>query len=393
MTDLATMYLKLTQDIVDAAIAGNKNAQHIMRQLDACIMLGTHFVFVDDITTLDKITAHCASEYAYLRKIREDFSNIGAIAAMLDWHVEFDLIHPHSYVDEVQKTIFLSYTDAQQKAFCEETHVIAENLCDIEFFKTILEIYKGATKKRIHHRFYPILGGGATTARVLESEIKNRKSFVVCVVDSDKHFPGDSTGNTAKMVKSYMDKQSCPCAQYYIMENVTEVENLVPMKVYEQYVTEAKDRDLIDRFKTIQRINVTDETLLDYFDFKEGITHHLLQNVSNRTYAERTINILDANASTSIRENDDKLHELKTKLDASGLLTETNVNKLCIEAARNIKYVNGMGAKVLDNVLQDKHYLLYDVHYSDLSSAQIKEYNAIGSFLLNWTCSGRAMRS
>lgn len=393
MADQETMYLKLTENIVDAAVAGDKNAQHIMHQLDVCLMLGTHFVFVDDITTLDKIVAHCASEYAYLRKIREDFSNLGAKAAMLEWHVEFELGHTQSYIDEAHKTIFLSYTEVQQKAFWKETHVIAENLCDIDFFKAVLQIYKAATKKRIHHRFYPILGGGATTARVLESEIKNRRSFVICVVDSDKHFPGDSIGSTAMMVKSYMDKQSCSCAQYYIMDNVTEVENLVPMKVYEQYITETKDRDLINRYESIQKINVADDTLLDYFDYKEGITHHLLQNVGDRTYAERTIKILDVNASTSIKENDNKLNELKAKLEASGLLPDVSVNKLCTEAARDMRYVKGLGTKILDNVLQDKHYLLYDVHYSDLSPAQIKEYNAIGSFLLNWTCSEKAIRS
>ena len=382
------MYLKLTENIVDEAIAGNQHAHYILRQLNICVMLGTHFVFAH-VKALDKIAANFAEDYPYLRKIREKYYVLGSQAAMIDWHVEFDLNHADSYVDKAARTIYISKIDAQHKSFYEETHLVAENLLDIDFYEAVLQVYKNMTAKRVHHRYYPILGGGATTARVMESEIKHRKSFVICIVDSDKHYLGDSVGATAQTVKSYLDKKACPFAQYYVMQEVTEVENLIPMKVYAQYAADKKDPDLLSRLSVLQKIGAHSWELLNYFDFKEGITHHMLQDASGRAHYVRCINIVDPAMGTSIKSNDDAITALQGKLRSMGLVDATLIEKTSTEAARNMKYIHGLGTKILDNILRDKSYLLYDIKKEDLSLAQLNEFMAIGSFLLDWTCSGQ----
>ena len=121
------MYIKITKNIVEAAIGGDETALDLMRDMDFACHHGKH-MFLGDYETLVLIKEQFPIRFPSLSKLFAHISTIGAIVNTLTWHVEFALDEQDSYVREEDNhhTIVISRNEISHFQAFNECHVLVE---------------------------------------------------------------------------------------------------------------------------------------------------------------------------------------------------------------------------------------------------------------------------
>ena len=102
-------------------------------------------------------------------------------------------------------------------------------------------------------------GGGSDFGNALKNDSILSDNFIFAIADSDKCYPNDKIGKTAKSIKFLGHNRYN--ADYYILLNVSEIENLIPIKLVKKYNSD---------------IACLRDSDLSYFDFKEGLKYQIL---------------------------------------------------------------------------------------------------------------------
>lgn len=393
------MYIKITRNIVDAAIAGDEGALNLLRDMDFACHHGKH-LFMGDQETLVLIQKHFSRNFPTLAKLFTQIATLGAIANVMNWHVEFGLEEGESVVKENngKHTIIISKNDFSLFQTFDECHVLVENLEDVQMYQYILDFYK-RNNNLVHtyNNFYSILGGGSTTAMVLKHEMESRHSLILCIVDSDKTHPRAQIKETAKKVQE--EYNSSPFKYntlLYILEDVMEVENLVPISIYEKYCTpqegDGTKKELYTHFQVIQSIKEQNEQYLDYFDFKIGIRQSHLEDDSrdnNRQIIESIAPLLNF----PIVPNSERYRRIMEALSAPILaLSPQMKEKYANKCMNSDTYVYGLGKDILKKVLDSSAESFKRISNHQLSKTQNKIYEEIGSLMYCWTCASEPQR-
>jgi hypothetical protein len=138
-------------------------------------------------------------------------------------------------------------------------------------------------------------GGGMDTAEVL-ADIGPRSTFVLCIVDSDKHFPSDNLGDTAQAVESVIARLEHPTTKLEVL-SVSETENLVPLEylrlVYENDPEIIRTLAKIERLEAADRLrqNRPDTQFLRYFDFKDGLQRSKIEDSTTDLQKDFLLNV------------------------------------------------------------------------------------------------------
>ncbi len=234
------MYVKITRNIVEAALEGNSIALSLLDDMDVACRYGKHLLW-GELDVLKLLKDNYKTRCPALSRLYNSIATQGAIAEAMLWRIEFSLTEESSSVREIEGkyVICIAKNDIFTFQIFNECHVVAENLDDIQMYKHILDYYKRERKlSNTPNMAYPILGGGSTTAMVFNHEIDQRKSLVFCIVDSDKIRKGAQLKETALKVKEIYNEHKYKFHAFlYILQDVMEVENLVPMSIYEKYCT------------------------------------------------------------------------------------------------------------------------------------------------------------
>ena len=392
------MYYKITKKLLDIAegrVPGQsaKLARDVLFYLDLTVKLGKHFVFADSETfrRIFMINSNLDS----LKSVFSSYSEFGAIASRISWHVEFVGTDEEARKDISLKTVYLRIDSIPYFELFSETRLLCENLKDIRFYDFVLKWYKLKNGLNIQCKYYPLLGGGGTTNTVYSNEIDRRTCFIVCVTDSDYKYKntinpksslGDSAlGETAKSVHAVEKEKGCYCSFFYFLSGVSELENLVPICVYERVAQ--KNSDLLPRYNALKTIYDHNSDYLSYIDMKNGISLqrisyiHPSDNIIEIVSTVRTINENIVKADTDIIVN-----ELKQKgIDKDIELFE----RFKKEKMKKKKYVEGLGQNIMSMVLDE----LKDLDFDSASPAQNKEIQYIGELLFNWSCALPLTRS
>ena len=159
--------------------------------------------------------------YKGLKGLHEMFAEYGAIASTFDWHAEF-ILDGDSYKDENRHIIFINYKNVPSFELYVETRLICEHLNDAVVYNLILTEYKNKHGLEIDSNFYPMLGGGSTTAIVYEHEIIEAKTFILCLSDSDFKFNDSALGDTARNIKTIDNKYKSFNSYYYHLTQLSE---------------------------------------------------------------------------------------------------------------------------------------------------------------------------
>ena len=311
----------------------------------------------------------------YLSKnVRSIYSRLGtrnstthALVSKITWRIKltFDAQNPLT-----PQTIHIDPTKLSGFEWNEETHLLAENLSDCKFFEHLVSFYKRKHNIRFSTCWYPLQGGGDTIASVYDYEIELKQHLCLAVLDSDKKYPDCGVGDTAKKLKVCHHKKKPIHCMHYVMENVREVENLIPFSALRT----------LDDLSSYQVFTELSDLDYSYFDMKKGLeTYKTNSEVKN--YWSRLL----------------VPHKrLKECYNQCFSCATTSIPKPksqdCLEVCGRKCIIEGFGSRILDKALNDLHSVLADVKSSDLTPGQLAEWEAIGGIVFEWCCSPIKLR-
>lgn len=148
-----------------------------------------------------------------------------------------------------QRIIRLSARYIADEEITTKTKLLLENSSEHDFYRKIAETYLRLPKNqigRITLNYEPDSGGGDGIAKEYQlTQSENR--LCLCFVDSDRKYPGDIIGQTAKKMQAVRSSELC---EFLILE-VRMVENLIPLSLLQATSTYQQKNSVIDRLATI----------------------------------------------------------------------------------------------------------------------------------------------
>lgn len=215
------------------------------------------------------------------------------------------------------------------------------------------------------------MGGGNTMAKVYHMEVEQGQHFCLAIIDSDKKWPRAKKGKTWEKVNEVDDGKylgeidsngfhAFNCS-YYVMEELREMENLIPLDVLLS-IPELKDKNLLKMSFD-----------MSYHDMKEGLLASKVvegdyQRYLQGVYSAYPLILSDINFCATYRKtfhsNDKEGYE---------------------NACKKWKIVEGVCSKVMNHVLQNSDKLKA-IDFTKLTAAQQSEWTNIGRKIFEWCC-------
>lgn len=356
------MYLKIESDIIDKALDKRDEISiDVLRQAALATRNGKHIVVIknsDVIKLLSNKELFSKYELSSFDKIGKMYTQISSLEEKMEVKV---LITYSQCTKKTSNIIYINPNETRSFEFFEETHLLTENLDDAFFFENLVKYYQRKERiKRCSSCSYNLMGGGNTTADVIEYEKKLKQHFVFSVIDSDFHFQGDThLGDTAKKTQDRLKDNPFNCS-FYVMNKVCEVENLIPHEcLYKN-----------SNFKNHRIIKNPHKFDMSFFDMKDGVHIQYLYSDDGFNYWSKELNnhIL-ANKFNPINKDRKK----KTKEQFKQIYKE----KVLIE---------GFGSQILSESLKILPQILPIVEAEHLTPSQEHEWTEIGKRIFNWCC-------
>lgn len=377
-----TMLIEICDDVLMRAtkdsIQGNEAKMFLMEMASAA-KRGTHIIYVpglgdNDLTNKlrEKLGASVVSHLIRGKKNRlriHTLLNALKVKAVCSYNKM-----PLDYESSFERVIFIN-PDMSQSLFAHaETYLIGENHSDTEMFMLFAHYY--IRQKRldgVHLSFYPLMGGGATSAKVYGYECKQRRHFCLAIADSDYKSPCIESefeiklGGTATKIRDVDNfyKDSAPHCCFVHMKKVSEIENLIPSRLLRKHAV-SKDNDII--------------LAKDYsfIDIKKGITYYsMLAN-------QETIDYYKELYGTSINLED--FDSKRTQYYDPAVFKEEVKDRVVLA---------GWGSGVLDSILNDpaNRKELENITRDQLTPSQQYEWESLGESVFNWTCALKPQRT
>lgn len=381
------MLFILSEQIAHRAIDEQKEKSLlVLNALETCLKYGKHMVYAN-LEVLEYIKHKAPEDYPCIISLLSSYSTIGAAAKQMNWHAEFIIDGP-SRRDEEHHVIYINEAELPRFEFVKETHVVGEHLKDVQYIAYIMRYYQREHQLKPMCRYYPLLGGGSSIAHVYENEIREGRAFVLCVTDSDKKYPGAEVGDTGKNVQKMDEKYQHPYqAYYYIMQDVTEMENLIPWSIIDKYANESNDPEIKQRVQQIKQIKEVNDSYLSYFDYKEGIAQTKEIEPAVLQHQMDVLKVIDPMIAERMQKDEELWQNQKQHFINSGLTNDANEAEKMIKYIRKkTKYIHGICENILENVIVNHPDELSNITKTDLTKDQLNEYERIGELAYSWTC-------
>lgn len=370
-----TMLIEVRRDILDKAIEDAKYATNdaalFLTELALAVKRGKHIVYVpalkNNIDLSGKLENVIGKNAVILLKSSQgDSSKFNAIIHKLNTKAVCSFSEVEQQDENFQRIIHI---DPSQKVGFEigsETYVIGENLHDTVVFDILFDYFASRNGiKKVSRCFYPLQGGGDTTCGVYENECINQHHFCLIITDSDFKLPcaegseldslsGDST---AGKVLDVHNRYKSPVSAFYPMRYVSEIENLIPGKIYRLYGTN-------DRQSIVLNHNYA------FYDMKKGLDYFRLRLSEHYDY---WISVYHGDADFTAFDTLSAQHE---KFETFK------------EVANGRTVLPGWGNDVLKKILERSELVkeMRATKREDLTEPQHKEWDKIGELMFNWTC-------
>lgn len=352
------MFIKIEKDVFDVVLQEKRSkirerAIDVIVQLMTSSRMGLHKVYIkipltkeEEERIIKTLDENSKRELMKLLRERIDFEGLVSILDV------YAVVTNSKHCSRVGKTLILNPFEADNFLFSIETYLATENQRDCLFYKNIAEYFKHNNRLSnvgIKYRIYK--GGGSDFGNTLQSDDILKRNFVFAIADSDKHFPNDKIGRTAKSIR-FIGHNKCN-ADHYILNLVMEAENLIP---YEFIKNEHSG------FTNIAMYD------LSYFDFKEGLKYTILYETQSRRYWKNNF----TNLVIDWKEVDEVVR------------TSKNISNYFDKVRGKKVLVSGYGSKLLDSYLNNEK--CGNLKDKDLTDAQLKEWKEIGKKVFSWTC-------
>lgn len=203
---------------------------------DAC-REGFHAIVANPLTFIQICKLDCFSrdQRVVYETLRDRSSELGILRTEIRTRIELTS-QSHSaswstYRDGNVIVISAPITDFASSVRFAPTALLGENLRDARIYALIAKRYAEVLDlKGIATYAEKLQGGGNTISDSFLEFCKQDARPCVCIVDSDRRIPGGPLGNTARQLQSIRPATSNHLAVYHILNNVRELENMVPLR-------------------------------------------------------------------------------------------------------------------------------------------------------------------
>lgn len=353
-----------------SAERGNPMALEMLLKLSLAIKYGKHVVFTR-IRLLDRIlnlTVLGENVIAQYRRVRNNYVAIGSLVRKIDFKAVV-LISGNNC--RTRKRILINATTADKLEVYEESHLLTENLQDGEFFEFLVKEYVKTLGSSAPICYMPQMGGGNTIAKVYKMEIDRGQHFCVAILDSDKKFPTASYGETCKALKKedndkYLGDPASNghyaynCS-YYVMNELRELENLIPIGILKT----------MNNVKNMPLMQMNFD--MSYHDMKDGLLAYKIAEGAYQKYLDCLFSF-----DSKIVDYVDFCADYR-KNCCSG---REDYEKQC----GRWRLVEGLGSKIMEQVMQNAKNELSSNNFSSLSNSQQHEWTMIGKKVFEWCC-------
>lgn len=362
------MWIEVKDDVLERAYRDKdlalNTAADFLRDLSIAVRKHKHVVYVPgliDQQIFSKTEEVIGQQYTnYLHRSLVNRMDAGRIKSLVNKRVIV------SFRDDLllAENDILVNPDVDIRLDCyHETHVITENLADSTFYRFLINYYcRENNITNWKSCFYPLMGGGATSAKVLEAEIELQQHFAFAIADSDKRYPTDEdlSQTTASKMQRVIDEKTPRLCGLYVMKHVAEIENLIPHK----YLREHPEYSEESHEKVFTRTP-------DYYDIKKGYNLRSFWRDDILNYWKGQFPEINVTKRDELKAMYDK----KENYDAAAKRLAPEFNKM-IDTC--------WGNSVLSDIIATKN--LDDVATVDLTPNQQEEWRTIGHHLFSWTC-------
>lgn len=371
------MYIEIANDIVEDAIG--KATCDANDSLDLLTLFalnaqrGKHLVYVpclhNNPETVRALTSIMGRSYVdFLRQSERMYYQLAQIKALVSNYavITFEKQGADS------KAILINPIIERRFEAYNETHVITENILDSLFFKYIVKFFlREHAIRGCNMCFFPVMGGGDTTADVLRHEIEEGRFLCLVITDSDRKYPHSEYGQTAKKIRKVMECYNPFHCGLYVMDQVMEVENLIPFKVVEKAASN-------------KGFSLIFEKDASFYDMKCGLTLNWLYDDEVCRYWSQQ---LYSEEICFDQRNEARLHASNRKAYLSYIETHKFKNQLTPGfgfdlLCRCTNDFDGNGNRLDAHIKND----LMNVKRCDLTTFQLNEWLKIGRVLFSWTC-------
>lgn len=368
------MLIEVSENVLKKALDNNDNdheqALEIIRHLCLAIRKNSHLIHIPQLSS-DSINSFAQflnrAETKALTLIYGKRRDLNAIATLV--YIKMVI----SY-DEVSRrengTIYVNPSMSSQVELYEECHLLTENLQDAEFYRIVSKVVQKT--RRIdtavyQTNYYPVQGGGITIKDVYKLECLLGHHLCLAILDSDKKWPNcKENGNTAKKFEEEMHSTTSPLlCEHYIMSEVSEIENLIPVDVLSRFSSPSQKAFL----KNYNHV-------LPWCDVKKGLEYKILYDkTAYEEWKKEFPTEVDWATVDELRSSS------KDKKDYEGKVKQRQFPAV----------YDPWGAQILSKILypDSKHALKYDLYSTDLTKLhpnQKAEWQEIGWRLFSWAC-------
>ena len=208
-------------------------------------------------------------------KLKESFAQIAAVKKYICVYINICAGNQISVCQNGNsRVICVGIEQTLYSDFWHETLLILENFQDEKPYRIL---YEACNIHNIMVKWEPVLGGGTTTADVVEKNV-NQSKLVLCIADGDVHNPHSDIGETArKIVQKAEGHYLCRI----ITTNCREVENLffdyaiLSCFNYDEDVKNKRIFSCLDNARTLKN------DILFYYDVKKG---HRYKSIKDNEY-------------------------------------------------------------------------------------------------------------
>lgn len=351
------MFIKVEKDIIDVILHQQKGKEReraieVMVQLMSASRMNNHKVYLkchlEDKEKSALKNALDENSWREFCKLQNERLDIEGLIQILDI---YGVITKSKHCSRVGKELLVNPFESDDFLLSIATYFCTENQRDGLFYRIVVNKYISSQRlSNMETCFHKWQGGGSDFGNTLKNDEILKTNFVFAIADSDKTYPNDKGGKTAKSIKFLGHNRFN--ADYYILSNVAEIENLAPIKLVKKYSSNIEDIENSD---------------LSYFDFKDGLKYTILYDSRCRTYWKSNFSQISIDW-----EEIESLVKNKSLSDYNNLVHGKS------------SIIVGCGRKLLDKLLEDNGW--DSIRKEDLSEAQIAEWESIGKKVFSWTC-------
>lgn len=227
------------------------------RQRGKYFLLGTRNI----LKYLSQNTRLNETAKSVFRNILSNFPIESSILQTINFKITIGTSNSYS-----NNEIMLDIDNLSEDSLDQYNNLLLENSTDSFIYEKITTFYKKEIGQSSLDFKWDIRNGGGTDIKVQFDELIQRNNiYTFCIIDSDKVAQSAPLGATSAKFNSNTDNTIW--GSFHIID-VHEIENLIPKKVYIDYINSKNDTNLNMNLEILEG----ESSLINFLDLKKGLT-------------------------------------------------------------------------------------------------------------------------